>query len=183
MRRVKREMVAGSSPRMRGALDAPRPVGDPQGIIPAYAGSTRSVQPRFVCVRDHPRVCGEHSSSAFSFSKRLGSSPRMRGARPGHLAHDQGHGIIPAYAGSTLTEGNSGAGRGDHPRVCGEHLEKQAQELQEKGSSPRMRGAHCVLVVQRERRGIIPAYAGSTLADTIRRSALGDHPRVCGEHT
>ena len=175
-------MCEGSSPRMRGAPGSVLIAGGVVGIIPAYAGSTARSQSSTGFTWDHPRVCGEHSSSAFSFSKRLGSSPRMRGARPGHLAHDQGHGIIPAYAGSTDKPVSTGKNDGDHPRVCGEHPYLVKSPSPSLGSSPRMRGAHCVLVVQRERRGIIPAYAGSTLADTIRRSALGDHPRVCGEH-
>ena len=39
-----------------------------------------------------------------------------------HLGVDAGDGgIIPAYAGNTLTWRNVVALRRDHPRVCGEH--------------------------------------------------------------
>ena len=70
----------GSSPRMRGALTIKYSLTGPDGIIPAYAGSTslQSGLSRFS--GDHPRVCGEHfrrSLPAFVFR---GSSPRMRGA-------------------------------------------------------------------------------------------------------
>ena len=30
--------------------------------------------------------------------------------------------------------------------------------------------------------GIIPAYAGNTIAKAILSDTLRDHPRVCGEH-
>ena len=135
-------------------------------IIPTYAGSTpSSCATTFIVVgssprmrgartacgrrpawdRDHPRVCGEHAAQL------LDELPHLR--------------IIPAYAGSTLmvtetrlsTLGSSPRMRGapppgrcrsrwrrDHPRVCGEH---------EAGPSHGKR-----------QDGIIPAYAGSTLA-------------------
>ena len=50
------------------------------GIIPAYAGSTRSAQRPYLLRRDHPRVCGEHLLSALALIVGVGSSPRMRGA-------------------------------------------------------------------------------------------------------
>ena len=52
--------VLGSSPRMRGT---PKPDGlrrHPAGIIPAYAGNTRSANAADGPRMDHPRVCGEH---------------------------------------------------------------------------------------------------------------------------
>ena len=51
----------GSSPRMRGALLRDGGRDDRAGIIPAYAGSTGEVVPSSRPMRDHPRVCGEHS--------------------------------------------------------------------------------------------------------------------------
>ena len=55
-----------------------------------------------------------------------GSSPRMRGAlHPGHGGW-QGAGIIPAYAGSTATSTCVSVRMGDHPRVCGEHIDPSA---------------------------------------------------------
>ena len=70
----------------------------------------------------------------------------------------------------------------DHPRVCGEHDKQNTRQINLKGSSPRMRGAH------RHRHrgvllpGIIPAYAGSTGLLVVRLDHYQDHPRVCGEH-
>ena len=58
--------ILGSSPRMRGALfiQCNRPVRS--RIIPAYAGSTRDITAMHRLVRDHPRVCGEHTSRSAS---------------------------------------------------------------------------------------------------------------------
>ena len=92
----------------------------------------------------------------------LGSSPRMRGARLFMRVTVLPHGIIPAYAGSTIGRSIIQAAIGDHPRVCGEHLRCWRWLGRYQGSSPRMRGA---LLQKRERLsqiGIIPAYAGST---------------------
>ncbi len=51
---------SGSSPRVRGARYAPIRWIEPQGIIPACAGSTHRAHRGRSHQRDHPRVCGEH---------------------------------------------------------------------------------------------------------------------------
>ena len=112
--------------------------------------------------RDHPRVCGEHLDT---------SHRRLQVSR-----------IIPAYAGSTLillarpavplgssprmrgarrSRRRSSGPRRDHPRVCGEHGELHV------GRAPR--------------RGIIPAYAGSTSIEEEKRQLdAGSSPRMRG---
>ena len=50
------------------------------------------------------------------------------------------------------------------------------------GSSPRMRGALELFKGRPSDTGIIPAYAGSTLATDHPGWYTADHPRVCGEH-
>ena len=168
---------------MRGAPRAhPRRLrGD--GIIPAYAGSTHT-RPRIdVPHGDHPRVCGEHLVAVVLLVLPVGSSPRMRGApRAGAPAANTG-GIIPAYAGSTGQRVAKNAPRRDHPRVCGEHQGSAPPSSSARGSSPRMRGAHVGVAPDHLEGGIIPAYAGSTLASPPTRTGTRDHPRVCGEHT
>ena len=52
---------------------------------------------------------------------RSGSSPRSRGARGHDLCEVVDHGIIPAFAGSTLLAKIRFQNAGDHPRVRGEH--------------------------------------------------------------
>ena len=54
------QLVAGSSPRMRGARNVLGRDRQHTGIIPAYAGSTATSSPCTAPRRDHPRVCGEH---------------------------------------------------------------------------------------------------------------------------
>ena len=45
-----------------------------------------------------------------------------------------------------------------------------------------MRGAQHLCRLHLFAKGIIPAYAGSTLLRQERKEAERDHPRVCGEH-
>ena len=119
------ELVAlqcGSSPHTRGAL------------VPGHYEHQNCV--------DHPRIRGEHPAGAPTSTSAAGSSPHTRGAHLVLSFRAGDHGIIPAYAGSTLSMANTGLGVVDHPRIRGEHL--------------RFR---CVVL---ELMRIIPAYAGST---------------------
>ena len=65
----------------------------------------------------------------------------MRGAHHVILCQRLSAGIIPAYAGSTLTPYMDSVKTEDHPRVCGEHGNWLEPQLRREGSSPRMRGA------------------------------------------
>ena len=94
----------------------------PFGIIPAYAGNTRVSVLRFLDVRDHPRVCGEHAILLVATCAVAGSSPRMRGTPFFHAPSFLSSGIIPAYAGNTWFARISDGDGQDHPRVCGEHM-------------------------------------------------------------
>ena len=106
----------------------------------------------------------------------------MRGALGRGALGDGRAGIIPAYAGSTAPPRLCGCAPRDHPRVCGEHARRSTRCCTRPGSSPRMRGAPAGLCGRRERHGIIPAYAGSTVQKLVHRPFFRDHPRVCGEH-
>ena len=166
--RMVAEDTGGSSPRMRGARRRQAHAGRGVGIIPAYAGSTPARRSTPTTTRDHPRVCGEHAEAKLADYLRRGSSPRMRGARVAGAAQPGARGIIPAYAGSTPSRPGRWRSRGDHPRVCGEHVYSNAKLPLALGSSPRMRGAHDVDHALGVRVGIIPAYAGSTLKYLVR---------------
>ena len=155
-------IVGGSSPRMRGALGDGVWDAISSRIIPADAGSTALEYSKESCRRDHPRGCGEHSGSSGPCGYLEGSSPRMRGALSTCIC--------------------DGRPRGDHPRGCGEHCDKCNTPFVELGSSPRMRGAHSAGGAVPPVFGIIPADAGSTRERAARPSAVGDHPRGCGEH-
>ena len=93
----------GSSPRMRGTLDQCTPQRQNHGIIPAYAGNTGASSVSDSSRKDHPRVCGEHGLGRPQWRVNVGSSPRMRGTLCDQGQHGRLYGIIPAYAGNTLT--------------------------------------------------------------------------------
>ena len=197
-----RLLSRGSSPRMRGALllstgrvknhriipayagstnYTSQGSGKPR-IIPAYAGSTQLLKILSTLLRDHPRVCGEHSNIQIHGYEDRGSSPRMRGALDGVADRTLDRGIIPAYAGSTERGRRLREHFGDHPRVCGEHLIRLPAAPMTPGSSPRMRGALFSQLGCATCQGIIPAYAGSTTPFHLKHLPKRDHPRVCGEH-
>ena len=154
--------TAGSSPRMRGARPTSSWTIVRARIIPAYAGSTGRQESTSRRSRDHPRVCGEHTRSPMWTYSSLGSSPRMRGAPARFSRRGAFRRIIPAYAGSTHAQIVESTLCEDHPRVCGEHGQGSHGAHLSKGSSPRMRGEHHLVVEVRGDAGIIPAYAGST---------------------
>ena len=161
-------MPPGSSPRMRGARRLRVLGGGCHGIIPAYAGSTGSSAGSAPWRWDHPRVCGEHIVKVDRLARLPGSSPRMRGAREALGAKASDVGIIPAYAGSTGATSATACATEDHPRVCGEHAGRGLEFANDQGSSPRMRGAPARFKNLDGRKGIIPAYAGSTLKYLVR---------------
>ena len=162
MRKSSHSLRRGSSPRMRGAPDPGKLTARRRRIIPAYAGSTNTLLYCSTTVR--------------------GSSPRMRGARRYYADWSSAPGIIPAYAGSTSARCSSPDSSQDHPRVCGEHVNSSLEVSADSGSSPRMRGAHGADLKVCYACRIIPAYAGSTVAWSLKRDTSKDHPRVCGEH-
>ena len=91
----------GSSPHTRGAPRDVPPENIDIGIIPAYAGSTRTSPTGSARSRDHPRIRGEHTIDDRRRILTNGSSPHTRGARVRESGEHPAGGIIPAYAGST----------------------------------------------------------------------------------
>ena len=114
-----------------------------------------------VCLPDHPRIRGEHPLRAEKKSCVDGSSPHTRGA-PSEASGEDRAGIIPAYAGSTVSQLTNCIFQGDHPRIRGEHVGDGAPEGWPSGSSPHTRGAPAVMGCWLSAMRIIPAYAGST---------------------
>ena len=181
-RRQRVSHAGGSSPHVRGARIAFGLAKFPTGIIPACAGSTRTLTVIGVFARDHPRMCGEHLPDTLTTSTPKGSSPHVRGALlRSQLCLSVG-GIIPACAGSTLNRLTANISIRDHPRMCGEHFATPEPIVLSWGSSPHVRGARRTCCQTKLSCGIIPACAGSTrfcAADSWRNR---DHPRMCGEH-
>ena len=93
----------GSSPHTRGARKRRSDGGILGRIIPAYAGSTAKSTSSAWRGSDHPRIRGEHQDPTEPSQENIGSSPHTRGALPKHQIRITSEGIIPAYAGSTVT--------------------------------------------------------------------------------
>ena len=73
------------------------------GLIPAYAGSTRSWWSSWLMAGAHPRLRGEHRRMKRGLKTDEGSSPLTRGALLDPLAQLASDRLIPAYAGSTVS--------------------------------------------------------------------------------
>ena len=121
--------MKGSSPRMRGTQDGEMCACKRLGIIPADAGNTTRPLKYLNTSRDHPRGCGEHSRRSLTHRRVRGSSPRMRGTL-GHIVEIiHQFGIIPADAGNTVRVSHPYPPAWDHPRGCGEHLNRLIWEM------------------------------------------------------
>ena len=98
-------------------------------ITPAYAGKSSPIDCSIPQYQDHPRLCGEKSSSLKNNKIGLGSPPPMRGK-----VHIVVHTvaiirITPAYAGKSVAGVAVMALGQDHPRLCGEKLLFSPQEM------------------------------------------------------
>ena len=152
------------------------------GIIPAYAGSTRHGHSHLLLYPDHPRISGEHQSSARQCRWRDGSSPHTRGARLRPLKDFAPRPIIPAYAGSTASRGGSAREAADHPRIRGEHRQEGRTSGLVWWIIPAYAGSTPLSLSLARGARIIPAYAGSTFPGISATHDTTDHPRIRGEH-
>ena len=125
---------------------------------------------------------GEHSSGIGMMRYGTGSSPHARGTPASAHSAVVMPGIIPACAGNTGCPAWSSQGRGDHPRMRGEHQEASNSSVEMQGSSPHARGTLLAVPHLECGRGIIPACAGNTSTCDVYHSRRWDHPRMRGEH-
>ena len=173
---------AGSSPRVRGKLEASAGLDMVARLIPACAGKTQALRGPPLRPPAHPRVCGENHALLVNDPNALGSSPRVRG-KPGFPQKSRSPGgLIPACAGKTVGDGVDRDGDGAHPRVCGENEGVTMHALRHAGSSPRVRGKHGHRGQGQPRRRLIPACAGKTTRPSPCAPRTRAHPRVCGEN-
>ena len=171
----------GSSPHTRGARSSPTSHRSDGRIIPAYAGSTGLQLIDTALYMDHPRIRGEHASTANLAAVRRGSSPHTRGARKWEIRLRFGMRIIPAYAGSTRCRSRRRGRSRDHPRIRGEHAVDVRADRRRRGSSPHTRGARELGRHLLFDAGIIPAYAGSTFARDVEvADETGSSPHTRG---
>ena len=112
---------SGSPPRVRGTVTAFRNSPDIKGspprvrgtgtpgftpiflsrITPACAGNRTRVIAFVAHIQDHPRVCGEQSSTTRRWSPGRGSPPRVRGTATGGNGMHSHRRITPACAGNS----------------------------------------------------------------------------------
>ena len=131
--------------------------------------------------RDHPRVCGEEGLTFHQMLRPTGSPPRMRGRDLKYFMREASDGITPAYAGKSPPTWTPPCLRGDHPRVCGEEVERTCSRSPQRGSPPRMRGRESCFADLLLLTRITPAYAGKSSTFGKAGGFPRDHPRVCGE--
>ena len=115
----------GSPPQVRGKLRSIPERGAYLGITPAGAGKTACIVSPPYSTEDHPRRCGENHFFMLSPHKQPGSPPQVRGKLQRFLDNVKRLRITPAGAGKTYMSRTRGCTAKDHPRRCGENLERQ----------------------------------------------------------
>ena len=173
---------AGSPPRSRGprgsyAADLPA-----QRLTPAFAGTTVPGAPRGPRAPAHPRVRGDHCRRSGGCCPSAGSPPRSRGPRRLRQLEVGGHGLTPAFAGTTSQLRPVSRGPRAHPRVRGDHVEVAVVADEYGGSPPRSRGPLPAGTHPGRRPGLTPAFAGTTSGVPAVECRSEAHPRVRGDH-
>ena len=129
VRVCKKQLAAGSSPRVRGKRGRRSRPRRRARLIPACAGKTTDPRPRTARCSAHPRVCGENTVSTKGTARSEGSSPRVRGKHAPERPSERRPGLIPACAGKTLRVAAAISLRAAHPRACGENGQRQTATL------------------------------------------------------
>ena len=150
----------GSPPRVRGKARYLMCCSCCWRITPACAGKRRAARSSRRTGWDHPRVCGEMSSSIAPRSPSLGSPPRVRGKVLLACLLPLLHGITPACAGKSDFNCLHQFIHEDHPRVCGEKFLKIIGRAHQLGSPPRVRGKVFESEMNSSAVRITPACAG-----------------------
>ena len=150
-------------------------------ITPAYAGKSHTVFPFAHVKEDHPRLCGEKALAILLAIGKLGSPPPMRGKAARFLQFLPPAGITPAYAGKSGVLSGVLYAFEDHPRLCGEKVEKKGIRESRAGSPPPMRGKDNRTHDTERSIRITPAYAGKRHRRRTNVQQDQDHPRLCGE--
>ena len=171
----------GSPPHMRGKAASPFAFTIFIRITPAYAGKSKCQVWHGQSREDHPRICGEKHGPPPRLPLFLGSPPHMRGKDIRGVVQNVLFGITPAYAGKRTSLPIGRFRTGDHPRICGEKLPREAAAGVPKGSPPHMRGKVIFLLVRLCKVRITPAYAGKRAPSAAASGLCWDHPRICGE--
>ena len=160
---------SGLSPRVRGSLN-PLTLGPPSdGSIPACAGEPPVQAVLSKRVRVYPRVCGGALAQHRFVLPARGLSPRVRGSHLYVGLQRWGHGSIPACAGEPEMDVWCLRRPMVYPRVCGGAMKSKLSDPVGEGLSPRVRGSHLYVGLQRWGHGSIPACAGEPHPRAVRR--------------
>ena len=151
-------------------------------ITPARAGKTNRSRCSPARREDHPRACGENSTTRRDKSSGIGSPPRVRGKPDNTEVRLTGVRITPARAGKTSTTTPLYLLSTDHPRACGENMSTAFLLVHKLGSSPRVRGKLVRISILARLLRITPARAGKTYLNRTKCAGGEDHPRACGEN-
>ena len=130
----------GSPPPMRGKAASIWLLASSAGITPAYAGKRYTPWHLWNRYKDHPRLCGEKLKNYAIVGIEGGSPPPMRGKGIGLLIALTVSRITPAYAGKRAGHLKALSTERDHPRLCGEKIDRIFNSVQRSGSPPPMRG-------------------------------------------
>ena len=173
------------------------------GLIPARAGTTGDGVLLDEHSGAHPRSRGDHYWCSLLKPSSLGSSPLARGPQQALFCQHTEAGLIPARAGTTAclmkwqkmprahprSRGDHPACAaafalwgGAHPRSRGDHGRAAPGFCASEGSSPLARGPPTGGIEQLNRVGLIPARAGTTLAQCEKQCHRRAHPRSRGDH-
>ena len=133
--------------------------------------------------RAHPRSRGDHGAFFSLILFVAGSSPLARGPPVHGWQVNVAGGLIPARAGTTSLRFNPNASCGAHPRSRGDHKRGGGVGLKMGGSSPLARGPQAHPRKTWNRRGLIPARAGTTHHYPTSAPSSRAHPRARGDHS
>ena len=171
---------SGSSPLTRGGLSGRGVHSVLCGLIPAYAGRTRSNTASLISCWAHPRLRGADADDDSEPKRGVGSSPLTRGGLVADFPAFVSDGLIPAYAGRTCHPANQHQSRAAHPRLRGADKSSPAAPEVVGGSSPLTRGGRGVGEGGHFGFRLIPAYAGRTVGMEKEAAREKAHPRLRG---
>ena len=128
----------------------------------------------------YPRVCGGSPQPHLVVMLGQGLSPRVRGKQADTDERCVYPGSIPACAGEALVHASYIKSYRVYPRVCGGSSTATAQQDNEEGLSPRVRGKQSPTDLPQIAKRSIPACAGEAVRGGRRRLVSAVYPRVCG---
>jgi len=151
-------------------------------FIPTHVGNTYPRLLRGFPCPVHPHACGEHEAAEARLEIAAGSSPRMWGTHHIQTPACESSRFIPTHVGNTPRQRPGPLGCSVHPHACGEHSDELQAKDTKFGSSPRMWGTLCTLILSSALWRFIPTHVGNTVMRPFTISTTPVHPHACGEH-